>query len=214
VEDGDQETERVTRAIESQTRAIESQTRAIGSDQKAQKRHELASLATTVATGVTALIAVIAFVLSAWVYYGSAKREADVAASEALMRHFEYAAQHPKPKSKLIAKHGIYTANIIVDLTEAPGERSAWRSTAQSLLKDYEGYIHGEDFTCAELDGEFVNLVEKTLLDTDLCPNGGTPPPGGLSRSFGEEKLTRAQMPGSAPIRYAFDAHCYCLTVM
>jgi hypothetical protein len=36
----------------------------------------------------------------------------------------------------------------------------------------------------------------------------------GLSRSLGEEKLTRFQAPGSAPARNALDGHCNYLTAV
>ena len=132
----------------------------------------------TIATVTSVCVAVIAVVLSGWVYYGSAKREADVAASEALMRHFEFAAQHPKSKmSEMVADHGIYTANIIVDLTDAPGERLPWRSTARGLLKKHEDDISTKDLRCNELDEQFETLVKGTLhLE---CKNGEKTSPRG-----------------------------------
>jgi hypothetical protein len=127
------------------------------------------------ATVASVFVAVIALALSAVVYFGSAKREADVAASEALMGHFEFAAQHPEPNKVLVAKHGIYTANIIVDLTEAPDERAPWHSTARTLLSKYKGHIRREGLPCDELDKQFVTLVKSTLDNKVECTNGGQP---------------------------------------
>jgi hypothetical protein len=152
----------VIQAIKSLERRIPEVIRAIESGQKWQR---IISLGTV----VSVLFAGSAFVLSAWVNYGSAKREADVAASEALMRHFEFAAQYPK--SERLPKHGIYTANIIVDLTDAPGEKSPWRNTARVLLKEYKDDVSREDFRCNELDKQFETLVKDTLPFE--CINGG-----------------------------------------
>jgi hypothetical protein len=127
------------------------------------------------ATVASVFVAVIALALSAVVYFESAKREADVAASEALIGHFEFEAQHPEPNKGLVAKHGIYTANIIVDLTEAPGERAPWRSTARTLLSKYKGHIRREGLPCDELDKQFVTLVKSTLDNKVECKNGGQP---------------------------------------
>ena len=103
------------------------------------------------------------------------------------MRHFEFAAQHPK--SNMVPDHGIYTANIIVDLTEAPGERAPWHSTARGLLSKYEGYILREGLPCDELDKEFKTLVKNTLGDEVECTNGGPVVPG---RAHGGQAIHRS----------------------
>jgi hypothetical protein len=164
VTDRDPQIQEVIRAIKSLEGQIPGVIQAIESGQKWQRVISIATLASV-------LIAVIAFVLSVWVNYGNAKREADVAASEALMRHYQFAAQHQE--SNMVPDHGIYTANIIVDLTDAPGERSPWQNTARGLLNTYEDDISREDLRCNELDKQFETLAKDTLGFE--CKNGGQP---------------------------------------
>src|SRR5215211_7189659 len=53
----------------------------------------------------------------------------------------------------------------------------------------------------------------RLRLDRDpMCPDLAIK--CGLSRSLGEEKLTRFQAPGSAPVRNALDGHCNYLTAV
>ena len=137
--------------------------------------------AAAIATSASALIAVGALLLSAWTYYESDKREADVAASEALLKHFDYAADRglvlygdpetnsSDPNYDTTAAHGLYTANTIIDLTEGTDERWAWNSTVQhGLLERYENYVDEHGLPCTELDGAFVELAERHF-DTELC---------------------------------------------
>ncbi len=138
---------------------------------KTQRWHFWAAIATVVSTPFAAL----GFLLGAWSYYESSKREADIAANEALMKHFDYATQqdvllgggapahNSGAKYESVATHGIYTANTIVDLTEGTDERVSWNNTVRGLLNEYEGFIDKKGLPCDELDGEFESLVKEHL---------------------------------------------------
>lgn len=171
--DRDRQTERQVREVAQRIirEELEGQIqRVIQVIESGQRWHNRASAATV----ASALIAVVALAISAWAYFESSKREADVAASEALMRHFDYATQQGvglgagersanslDPEHELVATHGIYTANTIVDLTEGTDERLAWNNTVRGLLNNYEGFISSEGLPCDELDGEFMALAKK-----------------------------------------------------
>jgi hypothetical protein len=133
--------------------------------------HAVASVATT-----------ISVLFAAITYYEGSKREADIAASEALMRHFNYAASQGQPlagkksnasssspKYDSVVAHAIYTANTIIDVTETTDERPAWRNTVEHvLLARYEGDIT-ENLSCNDLDSRFIALLEKHSSDNTLC---------------------------------------------
>jgi hypothetical protein len=173
VKDGDQPTESTVReaAQEIIREELKGQIdRVIGAVEAGRKWHERAAVATV----LSAFIAVIALLISAFAFVEGSKREADVAASEALMTHFDYATQQGvslgreennasslDSEYKLVATHGIYTANTIVDITEGTDERVAWRNTALGLLDDYEGFISKNGLPCDELDGHFVTLTKE-----------------------------------------------------
>jgi hypothetical protein len=178
VEAGDQQADQVrdvARRIihEEQGKEIEQIRQAI---ETSQKWHFRAALATV----FSAAVAAIGLGLGAWSYYESAKREADIAANEALMRHFDYATQqdvllgggapahNSGAKYESVATHGIYTANTIVDLTEGTDERASWNNTVRGLLNEYEGFIDKKGLPCDELDGEFESIV-KEHLGEDQC---------------------------------------------
>jgi hypothetical protein len=137
-----------------------------------------------VATSISVLFAALALGLSAYTYYEGSKRDADIAASEALMRHFNYAASQGHPlagkksnasssspkKYDSVVAHAIYTANTIIDVTETTDERPAWRKTVKRmLLAHYKGDI-SENIRCNELDSRFIALLENHFIDKARCP--------------------------------------------
>ena len=159
------------------------------------------------ATSISVIFAALALVLSVYTYYSGTKREADIAASEALMRHFNYAASQghllPGKKSNAsgsgskydsVVVHGIYTANTIIDVTETTDERTPWQNTVEHmLLTRYEGDI-SENLSCNELDSRFIGLLETHFSNKALCQRDG-PTPTGWERwwQWWEERPGRGQ---------------------
>jgi hypothetical protein len=152
---------------------------------KNRRWHAAASVATT----ISVIFAALALGLSAYTYYEGSKREADIAASEALGRHFDYAASQGQIlagkksnasgsalKYDSVVDHAIYTANTIIDVTETTDERTPWQNTVVHMLKaHYEGDI-AENLSCNELDSRFIALLEKHLSGKALCPQDGRAP--------------------------------------
>jgi hypothetical protein len=144
--------------------------------------HAVASVATT----ISVVFAALALGFSTYTYYEGSKREADIAASEALMRHFNYAASQGQllagkkrdasssgPKYDSVVAHAIHTANTIIDVRETTDERMPWQNTVEHmLLARYKGDI-SENLSCNELDSRFIALLEKHFSDKALCPQHG-----------------------------------------
>jgi hypothetical protein len=99
------------------------------------------------------------------------------------MKHLHYATQQGVPlgseernasssdskKYRLVATDGIYTANIIFDLTEGTDEKRAWKNVVRRLLNNYEGFISREGLPCDELDRQFETFAKTHLGKQGLC---------------------------------------------
>jgi hypothetical protein len=147
-------------------------------------------------TVASVVIAFLAVGISTFVYYQTNELQATIAAGEALQRHFEYAAArgvyleqepaaqernaHSAAEHTSAAIHGLYTSNVIYDLTDNTDEKRAWRSTARDLLRQYEEKLKkrggDNDSLCQEVDKQFLRLARKEL-GNDWCSHVTTSQP-------------------------------------
>jgi hypothetical protein len=145
--------------------------------------------ATGVGTSISGMAAAIALVLTILVFAQTNTMQANIAAGDALQRHFEYAAdrgvwvgQDPATQEasayspgqyRSAAIHGLYSANLIYDVAEGSGELRSWEHTASDLLQQYEKplkeVMKQEDLRCDELDRDFLEFARQEL-GGDWCP--------------------------------------------
>lgn len=141
----------------------------------------------TLGSIATAIFALLALVVSLRVFDSTTELQANVAAGDALERHFEYAAargvyvgddpatQQSSAEYRSVAIHGLYTANIIYDITESTDETRSWTNTAGDLLRQYKAplrlAIEQDSSRCQELDKDFLEFA-RGELGRDWCSQG------------------------------------------
>ena len=145
----------------------------------------------TLASAAAAIFALFALVVSIGVFDRTTELQANVAAGDALERHLEYAAargvhvgddpatQQSRADSsaeyKSAAIHGLYTANIIYDITESTDETRSWTNTAGDLLRQYKEPLRlameQDSSRCQELDKDFLEFA-RSELGMDWCSQG------------------------------------------
>jgi hypothetical protein len=148
----------------------------------------------TLGSIATAIFALLALVVSLRVFDSTTELQANVAAGDALQRHFEYAAARgvyvgddPTTKQssadsaaeyRSVAIHGLYTANIIYDITESTDETRSWTNTAGDLLRQYKEPLRlameQDSSRCQELDKDFLQQFAVAL--TRMCGLAATLP--------------------------------------
>jgi hypothetical protein len=155
------------------------------------RREDFWVKATGVGTIISGIAAAVALVLTFQVFDRTNEMQANIAAGDALQRHLEYAAdrgvwvgqeaatQEASAESpgayRSVAIHGLYTANLMYDITENTDETRSWANTASDLLQQYEKPLkesmEQEDLRCEELDNDFLEFARQELGD-DWCPQG------------------------------------------
>jgi hypothetical protein len=142
-------------------------------------------------TAAAAILALFALIVSIRVFDRTTELQANIAAGDALERHLEYAAargvyvgddpatQQSSADSaaeyRSAAIHGLYTANIIYDITESTDETRSWTNTAGDLLRQYKEPLRlameQDSSRCQELDKDFLEFA-RSELGRDWCSQG------------------------------------------
>jgi hypothetical protein len=142
-------------------------------------------------TATAAIFALFALIVSISVFDRTTELQANIAAGDALERHLEYAAargvyvgddpatQQSNADSaaeyRSAAIHGLYTANIIYDITESTDETRSWTNTAGDLLRQYREPLRlameQDSSRCQELDKDFLEFA-RSELGRDWCSQG------------------------------------------
>lgn len=123
----------------------------------------------------------------------SLRRQANIAAMQMIESHYRFAAekgiglsgmqakrlsvtdQNSEERSdqeiteKLVAQHGLLTANLAFDLTEETLEHNEMKGVAGLLLKRYQEDIEQAGFPCMALDDEFVKDFARKEVGVDPC---------------------------------------------
>ena len=135
-----------------------------------------------VAAAISVVIASAALVVSLLSLERNLELQASNSASSALERHLNYAAnQHvwlgeeqatqgsnaTSEGATSTAIHGLYTANIVYDMTENTDEARAWENTARELLRQHRTQLQESvvqtDLRCGSLDNDFSELARSEL---------------------------------------------------
>jgi hypothetical protein len=144
--------------------------------------------------GVVVAVAalVVTLILTVWsversAYYTTRSLQVgrNVAAMAVLDNHYQFAsdkgvgltgekatnATAPEEESseKLVAQHGLLTANLVFDLTEGTGEHNEMRNVSKLLLLRYRKDIEQAKFPCGGLDDEFVDFARSNEVEVDPC---------------------------------------------
>jgi hypothetical protein len=144
-----------------------------------------------VAAIVSVVIASGALIFSWWSLSRTQELQVSNAASTALERHFNYAAnqnvwfgeEHATQPSNATSEvatstaiHGLYTANIIYDMTENTDEARAWGNIANELLRQHRTQLQESivqsDVRCGGLDKDFLE-VARVELGENWCQGTG-----------------------------------------